>query len=282
MADFNLLQQTMEYLSSNHLLVLAIKNHIPRHPKELRLLIGDKLLVLNNVRSWWRVQNQQGRRGYVPKTHLCTEFGALVSNVIPIGSVVDADVHYDKGELPLFVLPLGDRMADQLNMDAQSRASVDTTPATPTQDFKFSQENTYAYARKLSRRGFSVDNRAFVSPTTNSASVPLPPPPPPPVLPSLGAPPPPPPMPPLLASGSAIPPPPPPPPSGGGGLLDMINAAKSKQSAVPSGTSRGTLVDMIKAAAGNPKSAHGHRQPAGEGGKPWILPPPPPPPPVAS
>lgn len=49
--------------------------------------------------------------GFVPKTHLATEFGCLVSDVIPNGTVLDDNVDYSKGELPIvgqLCIPLAD------------------------------------------------------------------------------------------------------------------------------------------------------------------------------
>ena len=57
--------------------------------------------VLNNARNWWYVRNERGSVGFVPKTHLATEFGCLVADVIPNGTVIDDNVDYAKGELPV-------------------------------------------------------------------------------------------------------------------------------------------------------------------------------------
>jgi hypothetical protein len=57
--------------------------------------------VLNNARNWWYVRDERGRVGFVPKTHLATEFGSLVTDIIPNGTVIDDNVDYAKGELPV-------------------------------------------------------------------------------------------------------------------------------------------------------------------------------------
>eukprot|EP00035_Acanthoeca_spectabilis_P016892 m.352830 g.352830 ORF g.352830 m.352830 type:complete len:351 (-) comp16584_c1_seq1:115-1167(-) len=299
MADFDLLRQTMQYLSSNQLLVLAIQNHTPRHPKELRVFVGDKLLVLNNQRNWWRVRNLRGRSGYVPKTHLATEFGALCSDVIPNGTVDDTGVDYTKGDLPVFVMPPDGVLIPVAPAPVPRTPAAARVPARrPEDDFVFSREATYAHPKYEKKFGFAVDNRDFASPqrrpdfTASPArphpstaeprqgSVPQPPPAPPAPPPQQGG---------SAAVPSPPPPPPPPPPAGGESLSDLIKAAKLKKAekeeresasdARPARASVMSMGDMIKAA----KAAKARKSDAagGEGAAARILPPPPPPPVVS-
>lgn len=257
MADFGLMQETMQSLTGgsrfqSSAVVLCVFHHQSRHPKEMTIRTGDRLLVLNSDRNWWRVRNERGRTGYVPSTHLCTLAGVPVTQLKwshrspqhadpPVAAGMHSHTLPSMRRTPTveWQVPNGTPPSGRRS----NPPSRNHSPITVARASSLPIDGSHSPMRSSS----SFGHPSVVSPTgevPRALSVPAPPAPPPGTGPGSG---------PLVSPAPPPPPPPPPPPgaipqaNGGTSLQEQLKMAKLRKTEGGGGIG-GSLMDQLKAA----------------------------------
>lgn len=76
-----LVHQSSSPITSNELYVIAKYDYQSQGPQELSIRKGDKLLLLDDSRHWWRVLNSENITGFVPSNYVKREKQSLFDSI---------------------------------------------------------------------------------------------------------------------------------------------------------------------------------------------------------
>eukprot|EP00055_Hartaetosiga_balthica_P016879 m.108923 g.108923 ORF g.108923 m.108923 type:complete len:924 (-) comp9198_c1_seq2:80-2851(-) len=114
--------------------VYTVYDHDQRNAKELSVMAGEELLVLDNQKTWWLVRSEHGEEGFLPKTHFVDDRGMLMDSAVDIpviknGRIVQEGYRYKRrGEKSLAQLQ---KKNSEPSLSIQSTTSTGPPPPPP-------------------------------------------------------------------------------------------------------------------------------------------------------